>query len=69
MSNGVTNGAAKHPAETSAGAAGAIAALVVYFVKIEDPAIVVPLITAIGFVPTVVTWLAGLFHRDKGPAA
>lgn len=60
------NGAREHPAETTGTLAGAIAALVVYFGGIDDPAIVVPLIVVIGAVPALVTSLVGLVRGRQG---
>jgi len=66
------NVATRRPAETTTGAAGAIAALVIAIFDIRDPAIIAPLAVIIGFIPTMITWIVDLVIKSRkagSPAA
>lgn len=52
------------PAE-SAALAAAVAALLAYFLGIDDPTILVALLVVIGALPGVVTWCVESFRRPK----
>lgn len=56
--------AKQRPAEVAAGAAGAVAALIVYFTGADATAVLVPLIVVIGAVPAAVTWAVETFKAE-----
>jgi len=58
------NAVGNHPAETT-GAAGALVALLVAILKIDDPQVYQALIVLVGFVPAAVTWLVLLVRGRK----
>lgn len=53
------------PAEAG-GLAAAVAALIVYALGSDDPALIAPLLIVVGSVPAIVTWCVELVRRRNG---
>ena len=54
----------QRPAETAAGAAGALAVLLCAIFGVTDATIYGALVIVIGFIPSVVTWIVSTIRRD-----
>ena len=57
--------ARRRPAETAAGVAGALAALIAYIFKIDEPGVVAALAVVLGALPAAVTWAITAFVSDR----
>jgi hypothetical protein len=58
----------RHPAETGAGLAAAVALLLAHIFKLNDQGEIAALIVVVGAVPSAITWLVLLIRRRNGEA-